>query len=81
MEFGIVAAASDSTIQRVLKKTLFSRTAANTRVIPPKASGAFVAVMEDVLSVYTRPRDTDRPLVCLDEASKQFVAETAFRSQ
>jgi hypothetical protein len=27
--------------------------------------------MEDVLAVYTRPRDPDRPLVCLDETSKQ----------
>jgi hypothetical protein len=32
--------------------------------------------MEDVLSVYKRPRDPDRPLVCLDETSKQLVAET-----
>jgi len=32
--------------------------------------------MEDVLEVYTRPRDPKRPLVCLDEASKQPVAET-----
>ena len=32
--------------------------------------------MEDVLSVYTRPRDPHRPLVCLDETSKQLVAET-----
>lgn len=32
--------------------------------------------MEDVLSVYTRPRDPDRPLVCLDETSKPFIAET-----
>ena len=32
--------------------------------------------MEDVLSVYTRPRDPNRPLVCLDETSKQLVAET-----
>jgi hypothetical protein len=32
--------------------------------------------MEDVLSVYTRPRDPDRPLVCLDETSKQLVAES-----
>ena len=32
--------------------------------------------MEDVLSVYTRPRDSDRPLVCLDETAKQLVAET-----
>ena len=45
-------------------------------VIPPKANSAFVAAMEDVLAVYTRPRDPDRPLVCLDESSKQLLAET-----
>ena len=32
--------------------------------------------MEDVLAVYTRPHDERRPLVCLDETSKQLVAET-----
>lgn len=32
--------------------------------------------MEDVLEVYHRPHDPDRPLVCLDETSKQLVAET-----
>ena len=32
--------------------------------------------MEDVLCVYQRPFDADRPLVCLDESSKQLVAET-----
>lgn len=32
--------------------------------------------MEDVLEVYTRPHDPSRPLVCLDETSKQLVAET-----
>jgi hypothetical protein len=36
VEFGIVEAASDSTIQRVLKKTLFSRTAANTGSSRPR---------------------------------------------
>jgi len=45
-------------------------------VIPPKANGAFVAAMEDVLEVYHRPHDPDRPLVCLDETSKQLIAET-----
>jgi hypothetical protein len=29
----------------------------------PKANSAFVAAMEDVLAVYTRPRDPDCPLV------------------
>jgi uncharacterized protein with von Willebrand factor type A (vWA) domain len=32
--------------------------------------------MEDVLVVYKRPRDSDQPLVCLDEASKQLIKET-----
>jgi hypothetical protein len=32
--------------------------------------------MEDVLEVYTRPYDARRPQVCLDETSKQLVAET-----
>src|ERR1700732_2086669 len=45
-------------------------------VIPPKANSAFVAAMEDVLGVYTRPHDPDYPLVCVDETSKQLIAET-----
>ncbi len=45
-------------------------------MIPPKANAAFVAAMEDVLAVYTRPHDPARPLVCLDEVSKQLVGET-----
>ncbi len=32
--------------------------------------------MEDVLAVYTRPHDAERPLVCLDEAAKQLTSET-----
>ncbi len=32
--------------------------------------------MEDVLAVYTRRHDAKRPLVCLDETSKQLTAET-----
>jgi hypothetical protein len=44
--------------------------------IPPQASSAFVAAMEDILAVYKRPRDGDCPLVCLDETSKQLLADT-----
>lgn len=40
----------------------------------PEHSGEFVAAMEDVLRVYERPRDPARPLVCLDESSRQLVA-------
>jgi hypothetical protein len=32
--------------------------------------------MEAVLEVYKRPRDPSRPLVCLDEATKQLIKET-----
>jgi transposase len=32
--------------------------------------------MEDVLEVYTRPYDSKRPLVCMDETSKQLIGET-----
>lgn len=32
--------------------------------------------MEDILEVYQRPYDPSRPLVCLDETSKQLTAET-----
>ena len=44
-------------------------------VIPPDCDAAFVAAMEDVLEVYCRPRDPRRPVVCLDEASKQLFME------
>jgi hypothetical protein len=45
-------------------------------VIPPDTSAAFVADMEDALEVYQRPHDPQRPLVCLDETSKQLIIET-----
>lgn len=32
--------------------------------------------MEDVLDVYKRPYDPQRPMVCLDETSKQVIGET-----
>jgi len=32
--------------------------------------------MEDVLEVYARPQDQNRPLVCLDETSKQLTKQT-----
>jgi len=44
--------------------------------IPPKANAEFVWKMEDVLDVYKRPYDPNRPMVCLDETSKQLIGET-----
>jgi transposase len=44
--------------------------------IPPQGNAAFVAAMEDVLEVYTRPYDSQRPLVCMDEKAVQLIGET-----
>jgi hypothetical protein len=43
--------------------------------IPPEKNARFVCQMEEVLDVYQRPYDPKRPLVCLDEASKQLLGE------
>jgi hypothetical protein len=43
--------------------------------IPPKANAEFVCALEDVLAVYKRPYDPLWPVVCMDETSKQLVAE------
>ena len=45
-------------------------------MIPPEANAEFVAAMEDVLEVYSRPFDPERPFVYIDEASKQLIVET-----
>ena len=76
VELGIVDRASDSHDRARAQKNTLQPHRRQYWVIPPKANSAFVAAMEDVLAVYTRPRDPDCPLVCLDETSKQLFAET-----
>ena len=44
-------------------------------VLARNPSAEFVAAMEDVLDVYHRPYDPECPVVCMDEASKQLIAE------
>lgn len=44
-------------------------------MIPPEADGEFVARMEDLLDLYAEPFSPARPVVCMDEASKQLVGE------
>jgi len=44
--------------------------------IGKRPSAEFVAAMEDVLEVYHRPYNAKKPLICLDEASKQLITET-----
>jgi hypothetical protein len=44
-------------------------------VIPPKAHGEYVARMEDLLDLYAEPSSAARPVVCMDEVSKQLIGE------
>ncbi|QDU55227.1 IS630 family transposase [Aeoliella mucimassa] len=44
-------------------------------VIPPEANAEFVAHMEDVLDVYSRPYDPCLPVLCMDEQPVQLVEE------
>ena len=43
--------------------------------IPPDQNASFVAAMEDVLEVYSRPYDPKFPVVCMDESSIQLIGE------
>lgn len=45
-------------------------------MIAPQASAAFVAAMEQVLDIYSRPYDAKRPVVCMDETPRQLIRET-----
>src|SRR3989344_4616157 len=42
----------------------------------PKVTAEFKKKMLDVLGVYERPYDPQKPVVCMDEKSKQLLRET-----
>lgn len=43
--------------------------------IPPKQNAEFVAHMEDILEVYSRPFDKKHPVICMDEKPFQLLDE------
>jgi hypothetical protein len=43
--------------------------------ISPKQNPAFVAAMEDVLEVYHRPYNGQKPVICMDEQPVQLLGE------
>ena len=43
--------------------------------IPPDNNAEFVAKMEDVLDIYSLEYDSEYPVVCMDESSKQLIGE------
>ena len=56
-----------------LKKTKLRPHLKKCWTIPPKANAEFAARMEDVLTVYARPYDPMRPVVCMDEKPYQLL--------
>lgn len=44
-------------------------------MIPPEANAEFVCAMEHILDLYQRPYNEKEPVVCVDEKSKQLLAE------
>ena len=45
-------------------------------MIAPQANAQFVAAMEQVLDIYSRPYDSRNPVVCMDETPRQLIRQT-----
>lgn len=71
----IVDSISPQTVGRVLQKNELKPWQKKEWCIP-EASADFVCKMKDVLDVYKRSYDEKRPVVCMDESSKQLTKET-----
>lgn len=82
VELGYIDSISHVTISTILKNEL-KPNLKKCWCIPPEHNAAFVAAMEDVLEVYSRPYDEAYPVVCMDEKPVQFFADfrTGFRSR
>ncbi len=76
VELEVVDAVCDETVRRASSKKRDQAVAEEQWCIPPEADAEIDCPMEHVLDVYHRPYDERRPLVCLDEASKQLIGET-----
>nr|WP_181374849.1 IS630 family transposase [Polaromonas sp. H6N] len=76
VELELVDSVSHETVRRALKKNELKPWRKVGWVIVPQASAAFVAAMEQVLDIYSRPYDARNPVVCMDETPRQLIRET-----
>lgn len=76
VELDVVESVSHETVRQTLLTNEIKPWLKRQWCIAPTASADFVCRMEDVLEVYQRPFDPLRPVVCLDETTKQLVRET-----
>ena len=75
VELQVVDSISKDAVRNVLKKNKRQPWLKHHWVLPKADDPDFVCAMEDVLEVYTRPDDPERPQVCVDEVSKQLVTD------
>lgn len=66
---------SHTTVGKVLKKNCLKPHLVEEWCIPKEQSADFVACMEDVLEVYSRPYDERHPVLCMDEKPLQLLAD------
>ena len=76
IELESVPAVGHETVRQTLRANDLKPWPKRQWCIAPTASADFVCHMEDVLAVYPRPFDPQRPVVCLDETTKQLVSAT-----
>ena len=75
IELNYIESVSPETIRTTLKKTKLSLGKKKEWCIPPIANAEFVCQMEETLDIYKRPYDSKKPVVCMDESSKQLTKE------
>ncbi|MHB1038578.1 MAG: IS630 family transposase [Pirellulales bacterium] len=71
----VVDSISHETVRQTLKNGMTKRKI-EYWVIPPDASGEFVAHMEAVLETYEEAYDPAQPVLCMDEQPVQLLKET-----
>lgn len=66
---------SHTTVGKVLKGNSLKPHIVKEWCIPKEQNADFIACMEDVLEVYSRPYDERYPVVCMDEKPLQLLAD------
>ena len=75
VELELVDSMSYETVRQALKKNELKPWWKVAWVIAPKASAQFVAAMEQVLDIYSRPYDPKHPVVCINETPRQLIRQ------
>lgn len=75
VETNYIDSISHTAVGNVLKKNCLKPHLVEEWCIPKEQSADFVACMEDVLEVYSRPYDERYPVVCMDEKPLQLLAD------